>query len=803
LQVGAAIVNPFICSLTLLEKVSQETDSFVVVAQSKEGDQEPKFYRVKIAFVRTDVQGFRHPYENEVLILQHLRAASNHKSASYVTQSVGSTYCRTREDLALLHQSMRREISKVFKPLMAHTPGMVFITAYPLGLDTLQDKSASKIQPKEVMAYGLEILKCFLFLQQHGVIHRCPVLSKFRISADHRVLLSDFENSVIINSSTLLFHYRNVGPFGTNLSMMSTLAPDVLNTHARHEVAPGYPDDSVNYSGQYPWSFGVLFSILASGNHPLPDYPSAYGPPGQINYWPDQISLSIPEEFPSEVKEGIKQCLSANPNHRCSLHQLLHIFTEAEKECLHRGVLPNGSSMRTSSSSDLQKSSAKEDLYSRPKKAKKHNRRWQTQPVGVNVDQIMQIQLSDPSVTPTVPATNGTVMATPTVHEYTDERTVGRTRPSLDGLRQPLATSSVVDVSSGVENASERSKETDSPFLHSEHKTLNAATVCIPPVDGIDSVTVPITKDVRSDECAEAQVISIDIPDSDEECVPESRRASAGWDVEIKEVSPPIEEPEVISVPVVTTPDSVQSLQSLLSNEGPPPYAAVSKLLVRSERADLNRPPAVPYSQPLPRKLDLLGVAHYHSHDRMNTKREDALLIKPLKANKESKTVFPFASDNSLQTVQRQQTSLSHPKSCSSDRLEASKCVPLTTINKVMSRPLHDNENLHKPPPLQHGVISNGGGHGSSSRSSYEEGHVVPIEYFPSSFSQDDDKVFSENNGQQESKNVTFPNPPPFPTDVQRSSSLTRGRKSGQDLLPFSRVSARGPQTRSGELHLP
>ena len=63
--------------------------------------------------------------------------------------------------------------------------------------------------------------------------------------------------------------------------------------------------------------------------------------------------------------------------------------------------------------------------------------------------------------------------------------------------------------------------------------------------------------------------------------------------------------------------------------------------------------------------------------------------------------------------------------------------------------------------------------------------------------------LFTENNGQQESKNVTFPNPPPFPTDVQRSSSLTRGRKSGQDLLPFSRVSARGPQTRSGELHLP
>ena len=45
--------------------------------------------------------------------------------------------------------------------------------------------------------------------------------------------LTDFHDSVSINSRTLLFHYRNVGPFGTNLSMMDTLAPEVLNTHSR------------------------------------------------------------------------------------------------------------------------------------------------------------------------------------------------------------------------------------------------------------------------------------------------------------------------------------------------------------------------------------------------------------------------------------------------------------------------------------------------------------------------------------------------------------------------------------------
>ena len=141
LQVGPSIVNPFVCSLSLLEKVSQETDSLIVIAESKESSQKAKFYRVKIAFVRTDIQGFRHPYENEVLILQNLRAASNHKSAAYIVQSAGSTYCRTREDFSLLHNSMRREIMMSFKQLMDFTPGNVFITAYPLGLDTLQDKS--------------------------------------------------------------------------------------------------------------------------------------------------------------------------------------------------------------------------------------------------------------------------------------------------------------------------------------------------------------------------------------------------------------------------------------------------------------------------------------------------------------------------------------------------------------------------------------------------------------------------------------------------------------------------------------
>ena len=61
--------------------------------------------------------------------------------------------------------------------------------------------------------------------------------------------------------------------------------------------------------------------------------------------------------------------------------------------------------------------------------------------------------------------------------------------------------------------------------------------------------------------------------------------------------------------------------------------------------------------------------------------------------------------------------------------------------------------------------------------------------------------VHTEANNHQEDKNVVFLKPPPLTisSDVQRSHSLNRGRKSAPELHPFGRVSARGPQTRSGK----
>ena len=87
----------------------------------------------------------------------------------------------------------------------------------------------------------------------------------------------------------------------------------------------------------------------------------------------------------------------------------------------------------------------------------------------------------------------------------------------------------------------------------------------------------------QAPQYAEAQVISIDIPDSDEECNQNSSLGECGPEIEIKEISPPIKEPEVVSIAVRQRPDSGTSSRSVPTDEGPPPYTVVAQYNQRGE----------------------------------------------------------------------------------------------------------------------------------------------------------------------------------------------------------------------------
>ena len=73
------------------------------------------------------------------------------------------------------------------------------------------------------------------------------------------------------------------------------MCPTIPHMHNRVE------SECIDYSTQYPWSFGVLSVVMATGLHPLKDYPENFEGGNKVKYrshdyqaLPDseQVSLS-------------------------------------------------------------------------------------------------------------------------------------------------------------------------------------------------------------------------------------------------------------------------------------------------------------------------------------------------------------------------------------------------------------------------------------------------------------------------------------------------------------------------------
>lgn len=57
--------------------------------------------------------------------------------------------------------------------------------------------------------------------------------------------------------------------------------------------------ETVDYSTQYPWMFGVLSVLIATGQHPLGDYPTKYEENQKVRYRTHHIQ-TLPD--PDKVK---------------------------------------------------------------------------------------------------------------------------------------------------------------------------------------------------------------------------------------------------------------------------------------------------------------------------------------------------------------------------------------------------------------------------------------------------------------------------------------------------------------------
>ncbi len=95
--------------------------------------------------------------------------------------------------------------------------------------------------------------------------------------SNDRLVLCNFETAVQTDSSNCLLVASQsiIAP-----SNKKGLSPEVITAISRLRVET----ETVDYSTQYPWSFGMMSVVMATGQHPLKDYPGAFESAFRVKY---------------------------------------------------------------------------------------------------------------------------------------------------------------------------------------------------------------------------------------------------------------------------------------------------------------------------------------------------------------------------------------------------------------------------------------------------------------------------------------------------------------------------------------
>ncbi|KAH3756074.1 sel1 repeat family protein [Pelomyxa schiedti] len=162
-----------------------------------------------------------------------------------------------------------------------------------------------------VHKYSRDICAGLVHLFSNRTIH-------FDIKLDNIVVSSNKEQAIVIDLGCAKkfpdgLLERETGFFVGTVGNLSHLAPEILNGIALHTQHP-------DRCPRLPSTI-ILFELAMGGQHPLPGYPAAYGPTGQVAFSvqsEEQFPLR-PPEFPREFCHLVRGLLEYDPAKRIPL----------------------------------------------------------------------------------------------------------------------------------------------------------------------------------------------------------------------------------------------------------------------------------------------------------------------------------------------------------------------------------------------------------------------------------------------------------------------------------------------------
>lgn len=315
------------------EEVGSGQNGLVVAARChREGVPDPeKLYAVKLLFNFTHeyTSVVRNAFENEWLILSRLLPHEN------VVRFWAQFISAIPEGFAQLLPPETREhcTKKNRNGQIIATKGQFLVLDYhPSDLECWINKHHRPLQFDTLLNLTEQVLEGIQYLENNLIRHLDLKLSNVLVTEGEKIALCDFGCAVQYPDKAFTIPFiRGMLPGGNK----AHLAPEVLNMHHKFKRNPNH-SGLLDYSKQATFAAGVLIHEIATGDHPLSDYPLGHTVREYVTYSTDDV-CALPTSYPNSFRSIVSDMVSYDPKKRLSIEEALNQLRVCCVKSKHRG----------------------------------------------------------------------------------------------------------------------------------------------------------------------------------------------------------------------------------------------------------------------------------------------------------------------------------------------------------------------------------------------------------------------------------------------------------------------------------
>ena len=273
-----------------------------------------KLYAVKLLlnFTHEYSSIVRNSFENEWLILSRLLPHDNIVRfwAQFISTIPDAFAEVLPEEVRKLTKTKSRSGAETRKK------GQFLVLDYhPQDLRSWAEKLSYPLSYEITLKFTEQLLGAAHYLEKAFIRHLDLKPTNILVAEDNRIIVCDFGSAVQFTDDNFILKFiRGILPGGNK----AHLAPEVLNTYHRCRVDPKR-ERSLDYIVQASFAIGVLIHEIATGEHPLSEYPLAYtNSDGHVQYEVQDLS-TLPECYPKGFCSIVLDLLQPVPARRLPL----------------------------------------------------------------------------------------------------------------------------------------------------------------------------------------------------------------------------------------------------------------------------------------------------------------------------------------------------------------------------------------------------------------------------------------------------------------------------------------------------